>query len=178
MGRWGLCAYVKVRANRPFVQWHDVACQNIVPNRSWIKLYVNIQVDWSGGPPNKLDSVIRKGSVCHPADHSVHRAGWQAKMVSVEYWMPWRNAHGPHSVCCQWLQLPFGGRCHVLSWLGLPSPWWIGALIFWIAGQENKLLLHHPLRPRSFDPPPPSSPSLHFFFQLRITLWNPLYSRT
>ena len=28
--------------------------------------------------------------------HSVDRAGWQAKMASIETWMPWRNAHKPH----------------------------------------------------------------------------------
>ena len=27
--------------------------------------------------------------------HSVDRAGWQAKMASIEFWIPWRNAHGP-----------------------------------------------------------------------------------
>ena len=28
--------------------------------------------------------------------HSVHLAGWQAKMASIETWIPWRNAHKPH----------------------------------------------------------------------------------
>ena len=28
--------------------------QNTLPDHSWIKLYVNIQVDWSGGPLNML----------------------------------------------------------------------------------------------------------------------------
>ena len=31
------------------------------------------------------------------SSHSVDRAGWQAKMASIEFWIPWRNAHKPHS---------------------------------------------------------------------------------
>ena len=31
------------------------------------------------------------------SSHFVDRAGWQAKMASIEFWIPWRNAHGPHS---------------------------------------------------------------------------------
>ena len=30
--------------------------------------------------------------------HSVDRAGWLAKMASIEVWIPWRNSHGPHSL--------------------------------------------------------------------------------
>ena len=30
------------------------------------------------------------------SSHFVDRAGWQAKMASIEFWIPWRNAHGPH----------------------------------------------------------------------------------
>ena len=29
------------------------------------------------------------------ASHFVDRAGWQAKMASLEFWIPWRNAHCP-----------------------------------------------------------------------------------
>ena len=29
------------------------------------------------------------------SSHSVDRAGWQAKMDSIEIWMPWRDAHWP-----------------------------------------------------------------------------------
>ena len=31
------------------------------------------------------------------SSHSVDRTGWQAKMASIEIWIPWRNAHKPHS---------------------------------------------------------------------------------
>ena len=30
------------------------------------------------------------------SSHSVDLAGWQAKMASIEIWIPWRNAHKPH----------------------------------------------------------------------------------
>ena len=30
------------------------------------------------------------------SSHFVDRAGWQAKMASTEFWIPWRNAHGSH----------------------------------------------------------------------------------
>ena len=42
--------------NRPFAQWRPVGCQNSLPNHSWIKLYLKIQVDWSGNR-NKLKGV-------------------------------------------------------------------------------------------------------------------------
>ena len=29
------------------------------------------------------------------SSHSVDLAGWQAKMASIEIWIPWRNAHKP-----------------------------------------------------------------------------------
>ena len=34
------------------------------------------------------------------SSHSVDLAGWQAKMASNEIWIPWRNAHKPHSAWC------------------------------------------------------------------------------
>ena len=30
------------------------------------------------------------------SSHSVDLAGWQAKMASIDIWIPWRNAHKPH----------------------------------------------------------------------------------
>ena len=30
------------------------------------------------------------------SSHSVDLAGWQAKMASIETWIPWRNAHKSH----------------------------------------------------------------------------------
>ena len=32
------------------------------------------------------------------SSHFVDRAGWQAKMASIEFWIPWRNAHGLHPI--------------------------------------------------------------------------------
>ena len=54
-----------------------------------------------------------QGSICNPtwhdgaclhysreigtkSRHSVDRAGWQAKMATIEFWMQWRNANSPH----------------------------------------------------------------------------------
>ena len=41
--------------------------------------------------------------------HSVDRAGWQAKMASIEFWIPWHNAHGPHwsswHTCWRWTSI-------------------------------------------------------------------------
>ena len=63
------------------------------------------------------------------SSHSVDLAGWQAKMASIEIWIPWRNAHKPH------LDLPFARvfssflvsfqsllRC-VVSFTTISSPW-------------------------------------------------------
>ena len=33
------------------------------------------------------------------SSHSVDLAGWQAKMASIEIWIPWRNVHKPHLSC-------------------------------------------------------------------------------
>ena len=38
--------------------------------------------------------------------HSVDLAGWQAKMASIEIWIPWRNAHKPHANQCLIVVLP------------------------------------------------------------------------
>ena len=35
------------------------------------------------------------------SSHSLDLAGWQAKMASIEIWIPWRNVHKPHFIC--WL---------------------------------------------------------------------------
>ena len=40
--------------------------------------------------------VVRIRYNCHSASHSVDSTGWQAKMASIELWIQWRNAHGPH----------------------------------------------------------------------------------
>ena len=32
------------------------------------------------------------------SSHSMDRAGWQAKKASIEFWIPWRNAHKPHAL--------------------------------------------------------------------------------
>ena len=51
------------------------------------------------------------------SSHSVDLAGWQAKMASIEIWIPWRNAHKSHfggerlrSVRCS-LNFGVGGCC-------------------------------------------------------------------
>ena len=53
------------------------------------------------------------------SSHFVDLAGWQAKMASIEIWIPWRNAHKPH--CEQDLKLAIGragdeGNVSHLSW--------------------------------------------------------------
>ena len=37
------------------------------------------------------------------SSHSVDLTEWQAKMASIEIWIPWRNAHKPHSCDRSWL---------------------------------------------------------------------------
>ena len=41
--------------------------------------------------------------------HFVDRTGWQAIMASIQLWIPWRNAHGPHS------QFSFSGVFDTIS---------------------------------------------------------------
>ena len=38
------------------------------------------------------------------SSHSVDLAGWQAKMASIEIWIPWRNAHKPHCIIRVWVR--------------------------------------------------------------------------
>ena len=49
--------------NRQFAHRRHTANQNALPNNSWIKLYVNVQVDLSGGPLIWLKGVIHDGSI-------------------------------------------------------------------------------------------------------------------
>ena len=35
-------------------------------------------------------------ATCTQSSHFVDLAGWQAKMASIGFWIPWRNAHKPH----------------------------------------------------------------------------------
>ena len=48
------------------------------------------------------------------SSHFVDRAGWQAKMASIEIWIPWRNAHRPLKGFC-WFPLAFLGS-RALYW--------------------------------------------------------------
>ena len=57
------------------------------------------------GDSKRIDLVPQMGPVrihhsshdfATQSSHFVDRAGWKAKMASIEFWMPWRNAHKPH----------------------------------------------------------------------------------
>ena len=63
---------------------------------------------WPCWPENALDCIMLKtisnGACAHTSSftpfatqssHVVDRAGWQAKMASIEFWIPWHNAHSP-----------------------------------------------------------------------------------
>ena len=52
----------------------------------------DINKRWPMGPVCIRHSIRE---ICHPANHSVNRARWQAKMASIALWIQWRNAHGP-----------------------------------------------------------------------------------
>ena len=39
------------------------------------------------------------------SSHTVDRAGWQAKMASIEFWIPWHNVHKPHRAML-WFSYP------------------------------------------------------------------------
>ena len=63
--------------------------------------FVTLQYPWTKDV--KLNFLLQFGAVCirhsiwqkcHPVSHSVDRAGWQAKMASIELWIQWRYAHG------------------------------------------------------------------------------------
>ena len=73
------------------------------------------------------------------ASHSVDLAGWQAKMASIEIWIPWCNAHKPH---CQLSQTRAMSRHRspVLHWR-------IIIAVFSQIGLRSKEKLE---RPRSF----------------------------
>ena len=71
LSSWGL---TYCWSKRPFAQWYHVAGQNTLPVHSWIKLYVNIQVNWS---PERLQNkawgvrcTFRKGSFTTLAQNS------------------------------------------------------------------------------------------------------------
>ena len=72
---------------QPFAQWRHVACQNILPDHSWKKLYVNIQENLFGRSLNKLWGVIRKRSittnVVHPFNNSDQSIMWAGLVINV-----------------------------------------------------------------------------------------------
>ena len=37
--------------------------------------------------------IIVHSKIATQSSHSVDRAGWQSKMASIEFWIPWRDAH-------------------------------------------------------------------------------------
>ena len=59
------------------------------------------------------------------SSHSVDLTGWQAKMASIAFWIPWRNAHTPHfnlitcasraRMCCKYPFLTFYLFLHLQS---------------------------------------------------------------
>ena len=49
--------------NRPLKQLCYVACQNTIPDHSWIKLPVVLRVSWSTRLLNKLRGALHKGSI-------------------------------------------------------------------------------------------------------------------
>ena len=72
--------------------------------------------------------------------HSVDLAGWQAKMASIEIWIPWRNAHKPHS---GWSRI-------LVSWFSrVTLPWLRGGTS--VAPWRHKSS-HVPVFRRLFDP--------------------------
>ena len=68
------------------------------------------------------------------SSHSVDLAGWQAKMASIEIWIPWHNAHGPHS----WLLILARFK---ITWLIYSKiTWLISSTMLQIAISSSSLL--------------------------------------
>ena len=57
------------------------------------------------------------------SSHSVDLAGWQAKMASIEIWIPWRNAHKPHCLLKE-AQGKGKGRKHKNSYVHAHLNWY------------------------------------------------------
>ena len=91
---WGILANI-----------NHAACQNTLPDHSWIKLYVNTRVHSAGVPLNKLQAVV------HLNAHTEFDRGVVGNGVS----------DIPHGFIAQRSGLP-GESCRVLTALGVASP--------------------------------------------------------
>ena len=56
-------------------------------------LFIPLQAAWCNGAKAHPSSITPFAT---QSSHSLDRAVWQAKMASIEVWIPWCNAHGPH----------------------------------------------------------------------------------
>ena len=55
----------------------------------------------------------RSHEIATQSSHSVDLAGWQAKMASIEIWIPWGNVHKPHHVSeC----IPYHSMATLVTW--------------------------------------------------------------
>ena len=75
----------------------------------WLATQLYPQNDWTGWQNGVNDDAQAPfgqkascASIRFSLEHNVHSlqshwAGWQAKMASIEFWIPWRNAHGHYT---------------------------------------------------------------------------------
>ena len=52
---------------------------------------------------------VRSPDIRPPPQTISYRAGWHAKMASIEVWIPWRNAHRPHWCELRRIRAPMEG---------------------------------------------------------------------
>ena len=78
-------------------KWNQ-GIENKVPSKK-IKKKKTTPLSNTGVEKNNGACVIRHSShdIATQPSHSVDRAGWQSKMVSIEFRIAWCNAHRPHS---------------------------------------------------------------------------------
>ena len=78
---------------------HILAWPALVRDSVWHSMHGTVRVLHQNTVYTQIGPVCIRHSYHHFATQSSHlvdRAGWQAKMASIEFWIPWRNAHGPH----------------------------------------------------------------------------------
>ena len=77
-----------------FLEFYDHRPRNSALYEPVFVFHLNTFSFWMG----RMRMCCRSHHFATQSSHFVDGAGWQAKMASVEFWIPWRNAHGRHCV--------------------------------------------------------------------------------
>ena len=96
MGVWNVAGRTVLSCHTAvysLVQWNWFS---VVTGCTWIARISDVREPISLCQAVHTTTFCSSGKIATQSSHSVDRAGWQAKMASIEFWIPWRDAHKHH----------------------------------------------------------------------------------